>query len=205
MKLIGITGGIGAGKSVVSRVLRCRGYFVYDCDLEARRIMEDSAELKNALAARFGADCITDAGRIDRKRLAGYVFSDDANRLWLNSQVHSMVRDDLKKRLEHRSDALCFVEAAILKSSGLYRMCDRIWLVEASKETRLRRACTRDSACAADIEARMRSQQSEFDDFGSVPADVVDNNDDSQLLLQLDRLIEKALSVPQTHTEKSNK
>ncbi len=191
MTVVGITGGIGAGKSVVSRVLRCKGHEVYDCDLEARRLMDGSQELKRVIAARLGESCVFSDGSLNRAEIARIVFSDESNRLWLNARVHSMVRADIDGRLARVSGDTFFIESAILRSSGLDSVCHRIWLVQASDEVRLQRACCRDGADVRSIKARMSAQSNEFVGFGGIPVEIIDNDGIAPLLPQIENQLSK--------------
>lgn len=96
MKLIGLTGGIGTGKSTVARILRLRGYEVYDCDLEAKRLMDESPEVRRSLRDRWGEEIYSARGELDRRKVAEYVFADRREKAWLDSLVHGLVRDDVK-------------------------------------------------------------------------------------------------------------
>lgn len=162
--LIGICGGIGSGKSVVSRALRLRGERVYDCDMEARRIMDTSREVLHALHSRYGAEVCPEGGPISRPALAERIFGCDDERLWLNSLVHGLVRCDVE-RWSRDAEACgygrCFVESAILASSGLAAMCSEVWLVTAPEELRISRVAGRDGHVAAHIRSRIRSQSEE--------------------------------------------
>lgn len=186
MKTIGITGGIGAGKSVVSRILRCKGFEVYDCDSEARRLMDGSERLKTDIACRMGAHCILDSGVLDRRAIAEIVFSDDSHRDWLNKAVHEMVRNDLKARIAHCCGSVMFVESAILRTGALLPFCDEVWLVDAPEDIRLRRACSRDGADPDAVKKRMLSQAGEFSDFGNLTVLKIINDDRLSLLPQID-------------------
>lgn len=190
MVVIGLTGGIGAGKSVVSRILRCKGYEVYDCDLEARIIMDGADDLRSDILSRFGAECIHEDGSLNRKEIARYVFSDDSHRLWLNRRVHGLVRDDVRRRIACAKSEIIFIESAILNSSGLTDICDGVWLVTAPEEVRIQRVALRDSAEEEMIRARMKSQLNEFSDFGSRPAHTIANDGISPLLPQIETLLQ---------------
>ena len=164
MMMIGICGGIGSGKSVVSRVLRLRGEPVYDCDQEAKRIMDSSSEVLAALHERYGDAVCPSGGPICRPELARRVFGSDEERLWLNRLVHSLVREDVGRWQEARMAEgyrRCFVEAAVLASSGLAAMCGEVWLVTAPESIRIARVGLRDSIPEESIRSRMRSQQEE--------------------------------------------
>lgn len=187
--MIGICGGIGSGKSVVSRVLRLRGESVYDCDLEAKRIMDGSEEVRSALYDRYGDAVCPKEGPICRLELAKRVFGNDEERLWLNSLVHRLVREDLVRWHEAKVSEgcwRCFVESAILATSGLARICDEIWIVTASEDVRIARIKSRDSLDEESILKRIRSQKDEETLLNAfnVPLRVIDNSGIQPLLSQ---------------------
>lgn len=190
-EVIGITGGIGAGKSVVSRILRLKGYRVYDCDSEARRLMERSEEILAALTERFGQECILGDGGLDRAYIAGKVFTDAAELEWLNKLVHGAVRDDVGRWVRMcEAEGCCrlFVESAILFTSGLDRMCDRIWMVTAPEQLRLQRAMERGGVSEEDLLRRIESQRKEFDSLPGEKVTEIDNSGES-LLERIDMLL----------------
>ena len=94
-RLIGITGGIGCGKSVVSRICRLRGFDVYDCDSEAKMLMDNDPLLKSAIVEILGRDILLSDGSLDRKIMAALIFSDDCKRRKVNTAVHSAVKADI--------------------------------------------------------------------------------------------------------------
>lgn len=189
MKMIGITGGIGSGKSVVSRILRLRGIPVYDCDREAKRIMDTSAEVLTALHDRFGDEVCPVGGPIHRPNLSRHVFGDDRHREWLNALVHRLVREDLAAWNDrHVADGadVCFVESAIMATSGLAALCDEVWVVDAPEEVRIQRVTGRDGLPETEIRRRIDSQRREMEFLkkSGVRVKVIDNSDISPLLPQ---------------------
>ena len=188
--LIGITGGIGAGKSVVSRILRLKGYPVYDCDSRAKWLMENSPAIYEPLIERYGSEVMTSCG-LNRTMLAEKVFSIEEERLWLNALVHGAVRDDLWIWCDRLGRGIDFVESAIMVSSGLDKMCDRIWLVEAPLELRKQRAMNRGGVTEENLEMRIRSQRFEFDRLPADKVERIENDDSSSLLMQIDELLRK--------------
>ncbi len=157
MNLTAITGGIGSGKSVVSRILRILGYPVYDCDSRARTIMDADIEIQRRIADEVCREAISESG-IDRRRLASAVFADRLMLERLNSIVHNAVKEDLKLWAASQKRQP-FVETAILYESGIDRMVDKVWNVYAPREIRLSRGMTRDNACADGVEARIAAQE----------------------------------------------
>lgn len=187
--IIGLTGGIGAGKSVVARILRTKGFPVYDCDKEARRMMNCCADIKNALFQKFGAECISADGTPDRKVIADRIFTNVTDRLWLNSLIHSRVLEDVKRKALENEEVF-FVESAILKTSGLELLCDRIWLVNAKEYVRIERASRRDNSDESKIKDRIRVQKNEFKNLDKkIPLEYIHNGGTESLLLQIDNLL----------------
>ena len=189
-RIIGITGGIGSGKSVVSRLLRCRGFEVYDCDSRAKLLMEASAELKHMMCERFGEEALADDGTLNRRFVAQCVFGDDDHRLWLNHRVHGMVRDDLANVANDCGDNILFVESAIMKSSRLDEMCGEIWLVQAPVDLRVERVVRRDLCYADHVLRRIEAQKWEFEELAAPVREIVNDNV-QPLSIRIDNLLKQ--------------
>lgn len=185
---IAICGGIGSGKSIVSRILTVLGFDVYDCDSEAKRLMDADEAMKDAIARDIAEECIVD-GTIDRHRLAGIVFSDSVKLEALNAIVHAAVRRHLAAWIEARTGRPKFIETAILYQSGLDRMVDEVWEVTAPADVRIARVMARNSMSAAEVKARIDAQ----DAF--VPVDihpsvhVISNDNITPVLPQIEMLL----------------
>lgn len=161
-RLVCITGGIGSGKSVVSRCLRLDGWPVYDCDLEARRLMESDPSLRERLEDILGPGCYASDGCLDRRRVASLIFGSDGLRRAVNSVVHAAVRDDVRSWRDKCGSPLSFVETAIPVVSGIAGIVDRIWLVDAPESLRVRRVNDRSGFDEAEIRRRMKAQEPEW-------------------------------------------
>ena len=157
MMKVGITGGIGSGKSTVCRLFAARGVAVYDSDTEARRLMTGSAELRQAIAARFGAD-IYRGGALDRARLAGMVFSDGAALADLNALVHPVVMADFDAWAARQEGPYVILESAILFEAGLETCVDKTVAVLAPRELRIERTCRRDDCGPDEVGRRIAAQ-----------------------------------------------
>lgn len=181
METIGITGGIGSGKSVVARLLRCNGYQVYDCDSRARYLMVKDIELKEALILLLGKEIFNSEGNLNKPLLSHLLFSDNDTRLRINALVHEAVRKDIMDKRKKTRDFF-FVESAILATGGIVPFCDRIWLVTAPEEVRIQRIKQRDSMTIKEIERRFEVQQQELD-LLPIKKTVVFVNDDYHPLL----------------------
>lgn len=184
-EVIGITGGIGVGKSVVSRILRLKGYPVYDCDMEARRLMENNPEVIASLIELLGDDIYTPGGRLDRQRMSQLIFSDDAAREGVNGIVHAAVRDDFKRWTIESDSQEVFVESAILATSGMDDLCSQIWIVDAPVPTRIERVMKRNGMREQDVMERIAVQTREIDSLPLSKCVVIDNGGDSSVLEQI--------------------
>ena len=166
MKVIALTGGIGSGKSVVSSILRIMGYVVYDCDSQAKKVMDSSEKIKRGLLDAFGYDCVDKDGLINRKYLGKVVFDNPKALSTLNGIVHPEVRKDLQEwtriKKEERNSYV-FVETAILKESNLKDMIDLEWNVYAPIGLRIQRVMKRNNLSEVDVRARIKSQSSTDD------------------------------------------
>lgn len=158
---IAVCGGIGSGKSMVCKALRAIGYPVFDCDSEARRIMDRDCGIHERLNARIHPEAVVE-GRIDRKLIARIVFNDSSRLAALNEIVHGAVRRELEIWADaHSQSRAVFVETAILRSSGLDRMVDRVWQVEAPESVREQRVMARNGLSIGEVRDRIRAQLSE--------------------------------------------
>lgn len=157
MKVIAITGGIGSGKSVVCNILRANNFVVYDCDAEAKRLMDADVDIHYKLNTLIDPHVVVD-GKIDRRLLADIVFNDTEKLSTLNSIVHGAVRQDIAKKIKSVSATHFFIETAILYQSGLDKIVDEVWEVTAPRDVRIARVMARNSCTAADVERRIESQ-----------------------------------------------
>ena len=148
MQTIGITGGIGSGKSTIAQALRQRGFTVYDCDREAKRIIVEDEAVRKAIVGLLGEKAYVD-GKYNTAYVAQRVFEDGALREQLNAIVHPAVEQDIRVKQPD------FVESAILYESGLDKLCAKVIVVDAPEEIRLARTLNRNY----DVRARMRAQE----------------------------------------------
>lgn len=185
-RIIAITGGIGAGKSVVCRAVRSLGFPVYDCDSEAKRLMEVNTDIKSAIAARITPDALLPDGSLNRPAIASIVFSDPEKLKELNSIVHGAVRRDFSDWVRSNEGAdILFVETAILYESGFDSLVAEIWEVSAPEETRIARVIRRSNLQRAEVERRIASQRA-----ASRPTHrIIVNDDATPLLPQIFKLL----------------
>jgi len=182
MLKIGITGGIGSGKSTVCGIFETLGVPVYYADTRAKQLMQQDPALIAALQKHFGAAVFSANGQLDRAYLSGLVFGDAEKVALLNSLVHPVVAADSEAWMAmHHKEPYVLKEAALLFESGSYRALDAIICVTAPLALRLKRVMERDGTSREAVLARIHHQwpQEEKDAL----ADYLIVNDGTQLLL----------------------
>ena len=186
--IIGITGGIGSGKSVIAKQLRKMGYSVYDTDSEAKRIIVEDATVREQMTALFGEEVYKD-GVYQTALVAQQVFADKNLLAKLNAIVHPAVKADIISKFRslgvlsepsapseplNNDSGLFFIECAILFQAGFDVLCDKVVAVTAPEDIRLERVLARDHSDMNKVRARMGAQEAEKD---LQRADIVINND----------------------------
>lgn len=178
--LIGITGGIGSGKSTIAKALQGMGYPLYDTDSEAKRIMQHNPAVRSQVEYLFGSD-VYDGDTYLPQRVAPLVFANPTLLRQLNRVVHPAVGYDVRQWA--KTKPVCLVESAILFSSGLADICDKTVLVTAPEEVRIRRTILRDNATREAVVARIKSQAEE--ENLSLKADLIVVNDGTKTIEEI--------------------
>ncbi|MBD5355963.1 MAG: dephospho-CoA kinase [Bacteroides sp.] len=187
-KIIGITGYIGSGKSIVSRILRCNGFSVYDCDSAAAWLMNNDISVKQQLIEILGEKCYQINGMLDRIYVSKIIFGDDNMRMRINSIVHKAVSNDFKQFVENKTDKV-FIESAILATSGLYKVCNEIWIVDAPENIRLLRVMERNHFSEQEVRKRMLAQKDELIGLPEDKIIVIENDGYREILEKIITLL----------------
>jgi len=183
--LVGLTGGIGAGKSTVSDLLAARGAVIVDADVVARSVVEPGQPALAKLVERFGAGILDTGGRLDRAALAKLAFVDDESRRDLEAITHPAINDEFTRRVaEAPSDAIVVLDVPLLAESeqARKRPYQTVIVVEAPRDVRLERLEAR-GVTRADAEARMAAQADDAE-RRKIATYVVDNSRDLAALEQ---------------------
>ena len=180
---IGITGGIGSGKSLVCRIFACLGVPVYDADSHAKELMTTDGILVSQIRKEFGDLSYQSDGTLNRVYLSEVVFSNPEKLKVLNALVHPRVGEDFKRwSMVHNDKPYVLKEAALLFEAGSYQSLDKIIVVQAPDDLRIKRVIARDRhRTPADVKAIMNKQLSE--DEKQKRADYIIRNDDSTLII----------------------
>lgn len=191
-KIIGLTGGIGSGKTTVSNYISSKGYTVYIADVEAKKLMLTTELIKEVVAV-FGASILDEKGLIDRSVLASIVFKDALALEKLNAIVHPKVQAHFKSWLNEqkaKKAKFVFKEVAILFETKGESYCDMVLLVTAPLEVRLKRVMQRDNSTKKDVLARMNNQMPE-EEKAEKSTFVISNIDLETTFLQVDKFLKE--------------
>jgi len=191
---IGITGGIGSGKSYICQILEKMGYDVFNSDREAKGLMENNAILIEKIKYLVGENAYIENNKINKKVLSQFIFNNKSNRLSINQIVHPFVYEYFEYWSEKfNSNQIVFYESALLFETGFYKNLDKNILVIAPYNTRLQRIQKRDQLSEKEIMNKINSQYSD-DEKLTICDFVIDNNEYELLVPKIVEIINKLIS-----------
>lgn len=187
MKVVGVTGGIGSGKSIICSVIEKIGFPVFYSDKEAKEILVSDQEVINRLSSLIGEGLYKD-GVFHKEILANKIFKEPSIKEKVNSIIHPKVRERFSNWTDTQNSSLVFNEAAILFETGMYRNYDATVLVTAPESTRINRAMKRDRTSKEAVEDRIKNQWS--DEQKKKLADyIIINDDKTPVIPQLEKIL----------------
>jgi len=180
MKIIGLTGGIGSGKTTVSRVFATLNIPIYNSDIEAKKLINSSSKIKEKLIFEFGEEVYLQ-NSLNKKFLANIIFNNKQKLEFVNSVVHPVVINHFHKWVSLQISSYVIKENAILFESGMHKNVDLIITVTAPEETRIKRVQKRDNTTYEEVKSRIKNQISDKEKIEK--SDFKIYNDDDQLVL----------------------
>jgi dephospho-CoA kinase len=187
-KIIGLTGGIGSGKSTVANYIASKGIPVYIADEEAKKLME-LPEVITSTQAIFEENVLDEFGKLDRKKIAALVFNSPTQLTQLNNIVHPLVKNHFIEWFKIHSNAHFIIkEVAILFETGGNTACDKVILVTAPEEIRIERAMKRDNVSKETIVSRMNNQLPESEKVTKSDF-IIHNTDLNKTFIQVDEIL----------------
>ncbi|MHA7924090.1 MAG: dephospho-CoA kinase [Marinobacter sp.] len=177
MAVIGLTGGIGSGKSTVARLFGDLGVHWVDADDVAREVVEPGTPALSRIAEHFGAEILTSEGALDRARLRGIVFEKPEERTWLESLLHPVIREELIRQLHPECYPLPYVllVSPLLLETDQHELVDRIVVIDVPKDVQLERTMARDTNSREQVERIIAAQISREDRLARAD-EVIDND-----------------------------
>ena len=196
-KIIGLTGGIGSGKTTVAKFIEDMGFPVYFSDDRAKEIVNDDEVLKNKIKELLGEEAYDENGFYNRKYVSGIVFNDDEMRLQLNALIHPAVKIDFENWVENQNSEFVFKETALLFELKLNESCYKSVLVTADDNIRIKRVMDRDQKTYREIEAIIDKQMPEKDKIKRADFVIYNNDGIDELKAATEKMMVKLKEVSQ--------
>lgn len=186
--VVGLTGGIGSGKTAASDLFAKKGIVVVDADIIARDIVEPGQPALEKIKVKFGDQILLKDGTLDRRKLREIVFDSAELKTWLNDLLHPAIRQAMLEQTQNAKSAYCILSVPLLVENGLNQMIDKVLVVDASVETQLARTCSRDGQSEHQVRKIIDAQASREQRL-AVADNVIDNNGNLETLVeQVDKL-----------------
>ncbi|WP_372873413.1 dephospho-CoA kinase [Shewanella sp.] len=199
--LLGLTGGIGSGKTTVANLFQARGINLVDADIIAREVVEPGSEGLQAITEHFGVSILQADGTLDRAKLREQIFADDNKRLWLNNLLHPMIRNTMLASAQKAESAYVIMVVPLLFENGLDRLVDRTLVVDISPELQINRTAKRDNVSEVQVASIVASQISREQRLARAN-DIIDNRGVmAELDAQVEHLHQKYLALAASKTK----
>ncbi|WP_417700347.1 dephospho-CoA kinase [Pseudoalteromonas lipolytica] len=192
--ILGLTGGIGSGKSAVSAMFEKLGITVVDADIVAREVVEPGSVGLKKIVEHFGKTILTSEGVLDRAKLRGIIFDNETKKAWLNALLHPLIRESMLKQLQQATSDYVILVAPLLFENGLEKLCNHTLLIDVPVTTQITRTSARDNVSEAQAKKIIASQMSRADK--QLKADDILDNDRalSEVAIDVKKLHQKYLT-----------
>ena len=158
MKVIGLTGGIGSGKTTIANFFADLGIDIIDADIAARKVVEPKSSALVQISQRFGLQFIKADGTLNRPLLRSQIFSNDIDKLWLNNLLHPLIRQTMLNEIEQSQSPYCLLVAPLLIENNLQSLVERILVIDVCEEEQIKRSVLRDPSSKEEIIRIISSQ-----------------------------------------------
>ena len=156
--IVGLTGGIGSGKTTVTDIFSELGIDIVDADIVARRVVEPKSKALRAIAEYFGADYIDQYGQLDRTKLRQRIFSTPEDKTWLNNLLHPLIRQEILTQIAQVKSAYCILVAPLLLENNLQKLVNRVLVIDVDELNQIARTVARDPSSAEEVKRIIASQ-----------------------------------------------
>lgn len=196
--VVGLTGGIGSGKTTVANLFAAEGITLVDADIVAREVVAPGSTGLEAIVTHFGAEILTPEGELDRAKLRQRIFSHPEEREWLNQLLHPMIRQEMLAQVEKATSAYVIMVVPLLFENGLDRLVNRTLVVDISPELQINRTVKRDNVDASQVNNIISSQCSRSEKLARAD-DIIDNQGEiSSLKREVQALHQRYLQLSGT-------
>jgi len=190
MLVVGLTGGIGSGKTTVANMFAEHGVPIIDADVVARNVTTPDKPAFASIVKHFGHDVVLANGTLDRNKLRHLIFHDPKQRLWLEKLLHPQIREEMHKQIQQMSAPYCVAVIPLLLEVEFYSFINRILVVDAPENDQINRVMQRDNSSKADVEAILKSQAHRKDRRAKAHDIITNDGAIADLALQVEKLHE---------------
>jgi dephospho-CoA kinase len=191
--IVGLTGGIGSGKSEVTRRFETLGISVVDADAVAHQVVEVNSPALDAITLHFGSGILTTTGNLDRAKLRSIIFSNLNEKKWLEELLHPIIGAEITRRLQRSKSTYTLLVSPLLLETGQDQLVDRVLVVDANESLQISRASKRDGVSLEQINAIMASQMNRGARCKKADDIIVNDGDFATLDIQVKKLHKKYL------------
>ena len=193
--ILGLTGGIGSGKSAISAMFEELGIQVVDADIVAREVVEPGSTGLKKITEHFGDEILTTDGSLDRAKLRAIIFADESQKQWLNNLLHPLIRESMLAQLQQATSQYVILVAPLLFENGLDQFCDHTLLIDVPVEVQITRTTARDNI-SVELAKQIIASQMPRADKQQKATDTLDNNRLlSEVKIDVQKLHEKYLTL----------
>ena len=179
MYIVGLTGGIGSGKTTVSQFFLNNNIEVINSDAISREVVQPGTNALAKIEERFGAEILTESKTLNRPRMRSIIFKDDDQKVWLENLLHPLIRDAISLSIAHAKSDYVVLESPLLLETDQHKLVDRVLVVDISPKTQLERTLSRDGGSKDTIKSIIDSQLTRSERINRAD-DVINNEQDIQ-------------------------
>jgi len=197
MLVIGLTGGIGSGKSTVAKLFADLGVPIIDADVISRELTQPDQQAFTSIVKHFGNEIVLTDGTLDRAKLRTIIFDHSKERQWLENLLHPLIRNEMADQIKKQTKPYCIAVIPLLLEVEFYAFINRILVIDAPEHIQIERVMSRDNAAKEHVEAILKSQATRHDRIVRAHDIILNDGVMTDLAAQVEKLHEKYLQMSQ--------
>ena len=195
MFIVGLTGGIGSGKTVASDRFEELGVKVVDADIASRVVVENGQPALYSIEGKFGSDVISDDGSLNRAKLREIIFKDNEAKSWLEALLHPLIAKHISDEISRATSKYAVLVSPLLFETSQFEMCNRTLLIDVSKEVQILRTTARDNVSKSQVEKIISSQMDRDQKINKADDVIVNDGEINDLISKIDDIHQKYIEI----------
>ena len=195
MFIVGLTGGIGSGKTVASDRFEELGVKVVDADIASRVVVENGQPALYSIEGKFGSDVISDDGSLNRAKLREIIFKDNEAKSWLEALLHPLIAKHISDEISRATSKYAVLVSPLLFETSQFEMCNRTLLIDVSKEVQILRTTARDNVSKSQVEKIISSQMDRDQKINKADDVIVNDGEIIDLISKIDDIHQKYIEI----------